>query len=276
MKRQPKLKMRPARTQPGFTLVELLVVIAIIAILAAMLLPALVRAKDKSQAALCLNNLKQLSACLHLYTGDNADCLVPNNSVIDAVTQTSFDFGASWWVGDARHDTTTTNFPKGLLYPYNTSPGTYHCPADKSTIEDSNGNSLPQLRTRSYNLSQSINGYPEYDSVFFSLVPCFKKFSGIRNPGTDKCLTFLDELEDSLLDAEFGMPTDFFDGSQNWWDRPSNRHSQGANLSFADGHAEHWHWLRAKAFHGWVEPVQPGELPDYLRLRATMRQTFGN
>jgi prepilin-type N-terminal cleavage/methylation domain-containing protein/prepilin-type processing-associated H-X9-DG protein len=266
--------MRPAQQQPGFTLVELLVVIAIIAILAALLLPALGRAKEKAQTTVCVNNLKELSACLHLYSVDNSDYLVPNNSVINWIGQTNIDFDASWWVGDARHDATTTNFPEGLLYPYNTSPATYHCPADKSTIEDFNGNKLPQLRTRSYNLSQSINGYPEYDDVMVRLIPCFRKFSSIRNPGTDKCFTFIDELEETLLDAEFGMPTDNFDGSQNWWDRPSNRHSQGAILSFADGHAEHWRWVVPKTFNSWADPVQPGELPDYQRLRASVRQTL--
>jgi len=266
--------MRGAQQQRGFTLIELLVVIAVIAILAAMLLPTLARAKDKSHAIVCLGNLKQLSTCLHLYSVDNADYLVPNNSVINARSGTNLDFGASWCIGNALQETVPTNIAKGQLYPYNTSPGIYHCPADKSTIVDSHGNSLPQLRLRSYNLSQSINGYPEYDVILFPKIPCFKKFSCIRNPGTDKCFTFIDELEASVLDAEFGMPTDAYDGSQNWWDRPSNRHNQGANLSFADGHGEHWHWHVPKTFQTWADPVQPGELPDYLRLRAAMRQTF--
>src|SRR5215469_2514872 len=69
MKNQSTLTMRPAQ-QRGFTLVELLVVIVVIAILAAMLLPALAGAKDKSKATVCLNNLKQLSTCLHLYSAD--------------------------------------------------------------------------------------------------------------------------------------------------------------------------------------------------------------
>src|ERR1022692_4051019 len=65
----------------GFTLVELLVVMAIIAILAALLLPALSRAKAKALTVACLNNLKQLETAWHVYTADNDDLLVPNNSV---------------------------------------------------------------------------------------------------------------------------------------------------------------------------------------------------
>jgi len=87
----------------------------------------------------------------------------------------------------------------------------------------------------------------------------------------------IDESADTIADAEFGNPPvgspNFFQGV--WWDLPSDRHSQGANLSFADGHVEHWKWAAPKIFYGWTEwgqSVSPQEMPDYLRIQAAMKQ----
>jgi prepilin-type N-terminal cleavage/methylation domain-containing protein/prepilin-type processing-associated H-X9-DG protein len=258
----------------GFTLIELLVVIAIIAILAALLLPALARAKSKALTVVCLNNLKQMGTCWHLYAGDNSDLVAPNNSVYGQDIAHQIAAGASWCPGSSRYDTTTTNLENGLLFPYNRAVGIYHCPADLSTIEDQNGNKLPQLRNRSYNMSQSVNGYPEFSQFVLTHIPCFKKFTQIRDPGPVQCLVFIDEHEDTLLDAQFGMPTDYYDGTTVWWDMPANRHSQGANISFSDGHAEHWRWSVPKVFQAFLQPVPPAELPDYRRLRASVKENM--
>src|SRR6516225_2505870 len=80
----------------GFTLIELLVVIAIIAILAALLLPVLAKAKVRGQTLSCLNNLKQLETCWHLYALDNNDVLPPNNSVADILSGNPLASAASW------------------------------------------------------------------------------------------------------------------------------------------------------------------------------------
>src|SRR5437870_1387830 len=93
----------------GFTLIELLVVIAIIAILAALLLPVLSRAKDKAKTVNCISNLKQLAVCWHLYAVDNADRLAPNNAIdffngTNADNYTTGASGVSWCPDHARTD----------------------------------------------------------------------------------------------------------------------------------------------------------------------------
>src|SRR5437870_2475063 len=96
---------RSARCAPvGFTLIELLVVIAIIAILAAMLLPALARAKAQALNIACLSNLKQLETCWHLYAVDHEDHLPPNDFVYDITTYTAIDKGPSWCTNVAPYE----------------------------------------------------------------------------------------------------------------------------------------------------------------------------
>jgi prepilin-type N-terminal cleavage/methylation domain-containing protein/prepilin-type processing-associated H-X9-DG protein len=269
----------------AFTLIELLVVIAIIAILASLLLPALTRAKTEAINLECLNNLKQLQVCWNSYAHDNSDNLVPNNFVEGFTPQTndtdidsSLSSGISWVMDYPRTDTTPMNIEHGLLFPYNTSDAIYHCPADRSVVLDAGGNPLPsgQLRTRSYNMSQSVNGYPEYTNYLYTAIPWFKKLGDINNPGPSQCFVFIDENEGIIMDAQFGMPTlPYWPNPNEWWDMPSNRHTQGGNLSFADGHVEHWKWAVAKNYQGFIpQTVTPDERPDYIRVRSAMRLSF--
>jgi prepilin-type processing-associated H-X9-DG protein/prepilin-type N-terminal cleavage/methylation domain-containing protein len=258
----------------SFTLIELLVVIAIIAILAALLLPVLSRAKVTAQSVACLNNLKQLQICCHLYSVDFNDYLPPNDSVAVADSDTPIAKGTSWLPDlDADAEINPSNIINGLLFQYNTSLPIYHCPADKSTLETPTGQPLPQLRWRSYNMSQSVNGYQDYNAEL-ELLPSWKKFTQIRLPTPSNLFVFIDENEDTIEDAEFGNPPV---GSpyyvQNiWWDMPANRHNQGANLSFADGHVEHWKWKVPKTFYDWFQQVPPAEMPDYTRVQNAMKQ----
>jgi len=260
----------------AFTLIELLVVIAIIAILAAMLLPALSRAKQRAMTIGCLNNLKQLQLCWHLYAVDNRDVLPPNNSVADILTGSTLSAGGSWCTNNARYDADPAGISHGLLFPYNTSLSIYRCPADRSTLEGSN-HAPGTPRLRSYNMSQSVNGYPEFNPQLSSYIPSFRTLTSIRVPSTSKLMVFIDVHEDSIYDALFGIPTKQWWGeTKSWWDIPANRHSQGSNLSFADGHAEAWKWRAPKSVRvKWSpQPVIPEELPDFVKLSGSVRQNL--
>ncbi|HYG36561.1 MAG TPA: prepilin-type N-terminal cleavage/methylation domain-containing protein [Clostridia bacterium] len=258
----------------AFTLIELLVVIAIIAVLAAILLPALNQAKTRASSIACLNNLKQLETCWHLYAVDYNDVLPPNNSVVDLISGGTLANAASWCTNYAPYDTDPVGIQQGLLFPYNKSLAIYHCPSDRSPIETVDGTKLPQLRWRSYNMSQSINGAPELGGALATYIPSFKKLSAIKNPAPSKLITFLDVHEDAILDSLFGIPTPAnWGNSQVWWDIPADRHAQGCNLSFADGHAEQWKWRVPKGGTRFMaKPVSDAELPDYRRVQEGIRQ----
>jgi prepilin-type N-terminal cleavage/methylation domain-containing protein/prepilin-type processing-associated H-X9-DG protein len=264
--------------QRAFTLIELLVVIAIIGILAAMLLPALSRAKSQAQNIACMSNLEQLQLCFHLYVADNNDSLPPNNFVYDIISGTPLDTGPSWCTNLAIYDTDPAGISGGLLFPYNASVPLYHCPADPSTVQTRDGTKLSQPRLRSYNLSQSVNGLV-YDGTIAAFIPHYSKFTQIKNPTPTGLIVFLDVNEDEIIDTEFGLPVEVDDwyAYGYWWDIPGNRHNQGCNLSFADGHVEHWKWKVPKLVtvpRGSEQPVAPNEWDDYERLEAGFLQNF--
>ena len=267
------------RYHPGFTLVELLLVITILVLLIAILLPALSLAREKTREAVCLNRLKQLQLCSKLYSLDNDDFLPPNQNVYDINTLKLIpgsDPNLTWCKGLAPYDTTSENIENGLLFRYNRSTTIYKCPSDRSWVQTREGELLPFRRTRSFNLSGSINGAPYKDKARRAL--SFAKESEIDGPLPSELIFFVGVHEDAIFDSHFGIPPRgwFRRRRPEWWDLPADRHSQGGNFSFADGHVEHWRWNTPKKFIDYGQLVgQDGEIEDFLRVQQGVKPLKG-
>jgi prepilin-type processing-associated H-X9-DG protein len=106
-----------------------------------------------------------------------------------------------------------------------------------------------------------------------ALQPCYSNFATVTNPPPCQLFVFIDENEVTLLDDQFGYPSPGF--GAEWWDMPSNRHKQGANLSFTDGHVEYWRWavpMIPACPTGYTQPISSGQMPDFTRVGNAMRQ----
>ena len=102
-----------------------------------------------------------------------------------------------------------------------------------STLETPDGDPLPRPRWRSYNMSQSVNGYPGFSSELAD-IPMWDKLMEIRHPDPASVFVFIDEDSEAILDAQFGNPpagSPYYE-QDVWWDLPSSRHNRGGNVSF--------------------------------------------
>ena len=250
-----------ARVRLGFTLIELLVVIAIIAILAALLLPALSKAKVRAKALACLSNTRQLQICWALYATDYNDVIIPNASLSSS---------NSWM--DCFGDNAANTFPgatnlmtieSGLLFPYNNQVKIYVCPGQnqvyiKSDVRDQIFNATLTLPpVRSYSISGQMGGTVAWGGIYPSFlldnprsVPAHIKLSEIARPGPVMAFVFIDESIYSIWEGYFdvrvgtGQLGQFTgDTGDTWIQFPASRHGGSAALSFADGHSELKHWL---------------------------------
>lgn len=247
----------------GFTLIELMAVLTIILVVVGLLSAALNQTKARTMRISCLDNMKQLKYAWILYAQDNDDHIALNKTAaplnetigIAAAPRNSTN---SWVAGNPLIDRTPENLTRGTLYPYVKHPDVYRCPMDNSTTRAGN------YRVRSYSIDAYLGGDDE------DLDPRVKmRMSDIVNPGPDKVFVFIEEHENSIWTSGFVvLPREKspVNGGQ-WSSIPADRHMQGCNLSFADGHLEYWRWNAPKKKNSTSSLIGPNDLRDLRRLQ---------
>jgi prepilin-type N-terminal cleavage/methylation domain-containing protein/prepilin-type processing-associated H-X9-DG protein len=252
----------------GFTLIELLVVIAIIAILAALLLPALSKAKAKAQGIYCMNNQRQGGLAVLMYAEDNQNVFPPNSS---GDPPPSWVEGQMDWEVGNRDNTNILKLLNAKLGPYTRNYQVYHCPADNFPVRVTANYSAPRVRSIAMNgYIEGNAGKSEYSgrgSSFFrsGIVRRYDKTTDVVKPTPSDLWVLVDEHPDSIND---GFLINYILDESSWADLPASYHNGACGFTFADGHSEIKKWrepstivpIKRTQYNGFAVP--PGQLRD--------------
>lgn len=227
----------------GFTLIELLVVIAVIAVLMAILMPSLNRAREQAKGVTCLNNQKSMALAYIMYADENDGRVCGgfarygDTNKVPAWVKPPMAWAGSSIVekpqGDVSLQERLNGLMAGAIYPYLKDTAAYHCPGDnRQQVGTSRGNSLHYAIYRSYGLADYMRATEAGDE---------KVLSAIKN--ASKKMMFVEDIYDGSSSANFNHDGWSYEpGTQMLWDPLGVFHSDSCSFSFMDGHAEMKRW----------------------------------
>lgn len=273
------------RHQEAFTLIELLVVISIIAVLMAILMPTLNRAREQGRRAVCLNHLKSLTLCWIMYADGNDDRIMngeaywdPTGAPTAPVPASGPHKGERYWVGNdcASNYQQGEQRPQniqveairvGAMFPYSQAEKVYRCPTGV------------RGEMRTYSVDYGMNGCFDAQGTYNGnvgvrvgrTVLMIKRRTEIADPVPAYRLVFLDEgrISPDAYAVNYLTP--------RWWDPPFVRHADGTNVSYADGHSDYWKYkgketieigkLTASPQQYGYSPTTPDGIEDVKRMQ---------